>query len=47
MEVLGLIAKGVIRPQLELGKLQDFPTVLKDLGDGKIKDRIASVSNLV
>ncbi|OJJ81310.1 zinc-binding dehydrogenase [Aspergillus glaucus CBS 516.65] len=45
VEVLDLIAKEVIQPQVELGKLQDFPKVLKDLGDGKIKDRIALVSD--
>jgi propanol-preferring alcohol dehydrogenase len=27
--------------------LQDFPRVLKELGEGKIKDRIALVSDLV
>ncbi|CRL28159.1 Alcohol dehydrogenase superfamily, zinc-containing [Penicillium camemberti] len=47
VEVLDLIAKGVIQPQVELGKLQDFPRVLKELGEGKIKDRIALVSDLV
>ncbi|KAJ5371295.1 uncharacterized protein N7496_007387 [Penicillium cataractarum] len=47
VEVLDLIAKKVIQPQVEIGKLQDFPKVLKDLEDGKIKDRIALVSDLV
>lgn len=47
VEVLDLIAKGVIQPQVELGKLQDFPKVLKELGEGKIKDRIALVSDVV
>ncbi|KAJ9491650.1 hypothetical protein VN97_g1579 [Penicillium thymicola] len=47
VEVLDLIAKGVIQPQVELGNLQDFPRVLKELGEGKIKDRIALVSDLV
>ncbi|KAJ5783078.1 hypothetical protein N7457_004852 [Penicillium paradoxum] len=47
VDVLDLIAKGVIKPQVELGKLQDFPRVLKELGEGKIKDRIALVSDLV
>ncbi|KAJ6183965.1 hypothetical protein N7519_005266 [Penicillium mononematosum] len=47
VEVLDLIAKGVIQPQVELGKLQDFPRVLKELGEGNIKDRIALVSDLV
>lgn len=46
VEVLDLIAKKVIQPQVEIGKLQDFPNVLKDLEDGKIKDRIALVSDL-
>ncbi|KAK4149217.1 chaperonin 10-like protein [Chaetomidium leptoderma] len=40
-EVLDLIAKGVIRPQVQPGKLADFPTVLKNLEDGKIEGRVA------
>ncbi|PGH10926.1 hypothetical protein AJ79_05171 [Helicocarpus griseus UAMH5409] len=44
VEVLNLIAKGVIRPQVEKGKLEDFPTVLKKLCEGKIKDRFALVA---
>ncbi|KAJ5952828.1 uncharacterized protein N7479_011241 [Penicillium vulpinum] len=47
VEVLDLIARGIIQPQVELGKLQNFPRVLKELGEGKIKDRIALVSDLV
>jgi propanol-preferring alcohol dehydrogenase len=47
VEVLDLIAEKIIQPQVEIGRLQDFPKVLKDLGDGKIKDRIALVSSLV
>ena len=42
-DVLGLIAKGDIKPRVEEGKLEDFPVVLKALGDGKIKGRIALV----
>ncbi|KAJ5672050.1 hypothetical protein N7507_001177 [Penicillium longicatenatum] len=41
--VLDLIARKIIQPQVEMGRLQDFPKVLKDLGDGKIKDRVALV----
>ncbi|KAF9889919.1 hypothetical protein FE257_006791 [Aspergillus nanangensis] len=44
VEVLDLIAKGVIRPQVETKGLLDFPQVLKDLCDGKIKDRVALVA---
>lgn len=44
-EVLGLIAQGVIRPQVEKGKLEDFPNVLQNLVDGKIKDRFALVAD--
>lgn len=44
-EVLGLIAQGAIQPQVEEGRLEDFPTVLKDLCDGKIKARISLVQN--
>ncbi|KAJ5116542.1 hypothetical protein N7456_000890 [Penicillium angulare] len=43
VEVLDLIANGVISPQVEMGRLQDFPEVLKVLGEGNIKDRIALV----
>jgi len=42
-EVLDLIAKGALQPQVDEGHLEDFPTVLKDLCDGKIKARIALV----
>ncbi|KAL5356372.1 alcohol dehydrogenase [Aspergillus floccosus] len=41
VEVLDLIAKGVIQPQVETKGLLEFPQVLKDLCDGKIKDRVA------
>jgi propanol-preferring alcohol dehydrogenase len=47
VEVLDLISQKVIQPQVELGRLSDFPKVLKDLGSGKIKDRMALVSDLV
>lgn len=40
-DVLDLISKGVIRPQVETGCLEDFPKVLKELCDGKIKGRMA------
>ena len=40
-DVLALIAKGDIRPQVEEGKLEDFPTVLRELGEGKFKGRVA------
>lgn len=47
VEVLDLIAKKVIQPQVDIGRLRDFPKVLKDLEHGKVKDRIALVSDLV
>lgn len=40
-EVLDLISKKAIQPQVDDAKLKDFPTVLKDLCDGKIKARVA------
>lgn len=40
---LDLVAKGVIRPQVETGNLAEFPKVLADLHAGKIKSRIALV----
>lgn len=44
-EVLNLIARGVIRPQVEPGKLEDFPRVLRDLCDGKIDARVALIQD--
>jgi len=40
-EALDLISKKVIQPQVEDGDLRDFPRVLQDLCDGKIKGRVA------
>lgn len=37
--VLDMIAKGLIRPQVETQRLADFPVVLRDLHEGKIKGR--------
>lgn len=42
-ELLDLMSKGVIMPQTEEAKLEDFPRVLQDLCDGKIKARMALV----
>lgn len=42
-EVLDLIAMGHIKPQVSEGKLEDFPTVLHALGEGKIKGRVALI----
>jgi alcohol dehydrogenase, propanol-preferring len=40
--VLKLIADKKIQPQVETNKtLEDFPSVLKDLCDGKVKARVA------
>jgi propanol-preferring alcohol dehydrogenase len=41
VEVLELIRKGTIKPRVEPGKLEDFPTVLENLLAGKIKARVA------
>lgn len=41
--VLDLIAKKVINPQVEAGRLKDFPQLLEDLGEGKIKGRVALI----
>jgi len=45
-ECLDLIARGVVTPQVEKGSLEDFPKVLADLHNGKIKSRIALVPKL-
>jgi propanol-preferring alcohol dehydrogenase len=39
--VLDLIAKGVIRPQVDVGRLEDFPKVLRDLEEGRVNGRVA------
>jgi alcohol dehydrogenase, propanol-preferring len=41
--VLDLISQGVIRPQVKLDRLENFPTILKDLTDGKVESRMALV----
>lgn len=40
-EVLKLIGKGVLKPTVADGKLEDFPAVLRNLEAGKINGRIA------
>lgn len=40
-EVLDLIARGVINPQVETAELKDFPRILKELHEGKVKARVA------
>ncbi|KAJ5436691.1 Short-chain dehydrogenase/reductase SDR [Penicillium cf. griseofulvum] len=40
-EVLDLISKGTIRPQVETAGLKEFPQVLKGVCDGKVKARVA------
>lgn len=40
-EVLDLISKGAVQPQVETAGLKDFPVVLKDLCDGNVKARVA------
>ncbi|KIW15159.1 hypothetical protein PV08_05204 [Exophiala spinifera] len=37
---LDLCAKGVLVPQIQEGSLRDFPQILEDLHDGKIKSRM-------
>ncbi|KAK1142945.1 hypothetical protein N8T08_007186 [Aspergillus melleus] len=44
VEVLDLIAKGIIRPQVETRGLRDLPGVLEDLGKDKIRNRVALVN---
>lgn len=41
VECLDLIAAGTIHPQVETGRIEDFPVVLQKLCDGKIKARMA------
>ncbi|KAK4545755.1 hypothetical protein LTR36_002709 [Oleoguttula mirabilis] len=39
-ECLELMAKGVVKPTIETGSIEDLPKVLKDLDEGKIKSRM-------
>ncbi|RDL29809.1 alcohol dehydrogenase [Venustampulla echinocandica] len=41
VEVLDLIAKKVVRPQVETGSFKDFPKIVQDLHEGKVKSRMA------
>jgi propanol-preferring alcohol dehydrogenase len=43
VEVLDLIAKKALRPYVETGSLKDFPRVLQELHEGRIKSRIALI----
>ncbi|KAJ5589086.1 Short-chain dehydrogenase/reductase SDR [Penicillium hordei] len=40
-EVLELISKGIIQPQVEIAGLREFPNILKSVCDGKVKARVA------
>jgi propanol-preferring alcohol dehydrogenase len=42
-EALDLISRKIITPRVEKGKMEDFPRILEDLHNGKIKSRIALV----
>lgn len=42
-ELLDLMSKGVIMPYTEEARLEDFPQVLQDLCDGKVKGRMALI----
>lgn len=39
-EVLELMAQGVLKPAIQTGSINDLPRVLKDLDEGKIKNRM-------
>lgn len=40
-EVLDLISKGIIQPQVETADLKEFPNILKSVCDKKVKSRVA------
>ena len=40
-QVLQIIAAGTIKPQVSVKRLKDFPSVLRDLENGKVDGRIA------
>jgi alcohol dehydrogenase, propanol-preferring len=41
VEVLQMISKGQIKPQVKMEKMENFPQVLQDLHSGKINGRVA------
>ena len=43
IEVLKMISKGQIKPQVKMEKMEDFPQVLQNLHSGKINGRVALV----
>ncbi|KAE8324376.1 chaperonin 10-like protein [Aspergillus sergii] len=43
VDVLNLIAQGVINPRVKTGRLEEFPRVLKELCQGEVEDRVALV----
>ena len=43
VDCLDLIQKGALKPQVETGDFDDFPSVLEKLHAGKIKSRIALI----
>lgn len=40
---LDMVSQGVLVPQVVTGSLRDFPMLLEDLHEGKIKSRIALI----
>ncbi|KAL4877820.1 chaperonin 10-like protein [Aspergillus karnatakaensis] len=42
-EVLGLIARGVLRPRVRMQSIREFPEVLRRLGEGGVEDRVALI----
>jgi propanol-preferring alcohol dehydrogenase len=41
VDVLNLIAQGVISPRVKTGRLEEFPRVLRELCQGEVEDRVA------
>lgn len=39
-ECLHLMARGVLKPSIDTGSIEDVPKILKDLDDGKIRSRM-------
>jgi propanol-preferring alcohol dehydrogenase len=42
-DCLNLISEGKLKPQVETGNMDDFPSVLERLHEGNIKSRIALI----
>jgi len=43
VEGMKMIADGSLKPQVETVAMQDFPTALRDLHEGRVKSRVVLI----